>query len=156
MAGQYDKGLEQAWDSVKLDDRNWWALYWMGVAYNEKGMSDRAVETLQTAAKTDDSPLITGVFAQALASAGRKAEAQKVIDAMLEESKTKYVSPSSLFVAYSGLGEKDNAFAWLEKSYASHDESILFLGQHPMFNVLRDDPRYKEMLNRLNLSGKNL
>ncbi len=66
-------------------------------------------------------------------------------------SKTRYVSPSALVIAYSGLGDGDRRFAWLETSYESHDEAILFIKDHPMFNVLRDDPRCKAMLNRLNL-----
>ena len=54
-------------------------------------------------------------------------------------------------MAYAGLGEKDKAFEWLDKSYESHDEAILWLKNHPMFEPLRDDPRYKPMLKRLNL-----
>jgi hypothetical protein len=61
------------------------------------------------------------------------------------------VSRSALVIAYSGLGDGDRRFAWLETSYESHDEAILFIKDHPMFNVLRDDPRCKAMLKRLNL-----
>lgn len=150
MAGRYDKALEQLQAALKLDDRNWWAYYWLGVAYNQKGMFDRSIESFQTSARLDNASMIRGALAHALARAGRKADAQRVIDELLEESKTKYVAPQALVVAYSAF-DRDKAFAWLEKTYASHDEGILFIKSHPMFNLLRDDPRYKEMLKRLNL-----
>ena len=70
---------------------------------------------------------------------------------MIELSKSKFVSQSTIAMAYAGLGEKDKAFEWLDKSYESHDEAILWLKNHPMFEPLREDPRYKPMLKRLNL-----
>jgi hypothetical protein len=114
-------------------------------------MFDRSVESFQTAAKLDSAPMIRGALAHALARAGLKAEAQSVISELLEESRTRYISPSALVVAYSGLDDKDKAFAWLEKTYESHDEGIMYIKCHPMFTLLRDDPRYKAMLKRVNL-----
>jgi TolB-like protein/Tfp pilus assembly protein PilF len=151
MARRYDEALQKLQAAIKVDDKVWWTYYWQGIAYSEKGMHDKAIESLQTAAKLDDSPLIRGVLAQALARAGRKAEAQRVIDDLIELSKSKFVSQSTIAIAYAGLGEKDKAFEWLDKSYESHDEAILWLKNHPMFEPLREDPRYKPMLKRLNL-----
>jgi serine/threonine protein kinase/tetratricopeptide (TPR) repeat protein len=151
MARRYDEALQKLQAAIRLDDKVWWTYYWQGIAYSEKGMHDKAIESLQTAAKLDDSPLIRGVLAHALARAGRRAEAQRVIDDLIELSKSKFVSQSTIAMAYAGLGEKDKAFEWLDKSYESHDEAILWLKNHPMFEPLRDDPRYKPMLKRLNL-----
>ena len=151
MARRYDEALQKLQAAIRVDDKVWWTYYWQGIAYSEKGMHDKAIESLQTAAKLDDSPLIRGVLAHALARAGRKAEAQRVIDDLIELSKSKFVSQSTIAMAYAGLGEKDKAFEWLDKSYESHDEAILWLKNHPMFEPLRDDPRYKPMLKRLNL-----
>ncbi len=151
MARRNDQAIEQLQAALKLDKRNWWAHYWLGVTYNQKGMFDRSVEAFQTAEKLDNAPMIRGALAHALSRAGRKAEAQHVIDELLGESKNRYVTPAALVVAYSGFGDQEKAFAWLEKSYASHDEGIMFIKSHPMFDPLRAEPRYKEMLKRLNL-----
>ena len=151
MAGQHDRAIEHLQATLKIDDRNWWAYYWLGVAYNEKGMFDRSIEALQTAAKIDDSPLILGALAHAFARSGNKAEAQRIIDKLAEESKTRFVSQSSFVIAYAGLGDKEKAFEWLEKSYEAHDEAIVWIKAHPMMALLRDDPRYKAMLKRKNL-----
>ncbi|MEP6704062.1 MAG: tetratricopeptide repeat protein, partial [Acidobacteriota bacterium] len=130
LAGRYDEALEEAETSVRLDDRNWWGYYWRGLAYSEKGMPDEAVSALQTAAKLDDSPLIRGVLASALARAGRRAEAQKVIDDLTLKSKNRFVSQTSIAMGYVGLGENDKAFEWLDRALVSHDEQIIWIYKH--------------------------
>jgi serine/threonine protein kinase/Tfp pilus assembly protein PilF len=151
MSRRYDEALQRVQATIKLDEKVWWTYYWQGVAFSEKGMHDKAIESLQTAAQLDDSPLIRGVMAHALARAGRKAEAQRVIEDLISMSKSKFVSQASMAMGYAGLGDKDKAFEWLDKSYDSHDEGIYWTKNHPMYEPLRDDPRYKPMLKRLNL-----
>ena len=152
LAGRYDEGLRETETTIKLDDKNWWGHYWRGVAYSEKGMHNEAIAALQTAAGMDDSPLIRGVLSCALARAGRRTDAQHVIDELILASKSKFVSQTSVAMGYAALGEKDKAFDWLNKSLESHDEQIIWLYKHPMFASLRDDPRYKELLIKLNLA----
>lgn len=152
LAGRYDEGLRETETTIRLDDKNWWGHYWRGVAYSEKGMHGEAIASLQTAAGIDDSPLIRGVLACSLARAGRRTDAQHIIDELILASKSKFVSQSSIAMAYGGLGEKDKAFEWLDKSLESHDEAILWIYKHPMYTTLRDDPRYKELLKKLNLA----
>jgi serine/threonine protein kinase/TolB-like protein/Flp pilus assembly protein TadD len=152
LAGRYDEGLQETGTTIRLDDKNWWGYYWRGVAYSEKGMHDEAIAALQTAAGIDDSPLIRGVLACSLARAGRRTDAQHIIDELILASKSKFVSQSSIAMGYGGLGEKDKAFEWLDKSLESHDEAILWIYKHPMFSPLRDDPRFKKLLKKLNLA----
>jgi TolB-like protein/Flp pilus assembly protein TadD len=152
LAGRYDDGLRETETTIRLDDKNWWGYYWPGVAYSEKGMHSEAIAALQTAAGIDDSPLIRGVLACALERAGRRAEAQKVIDDLILASKNKFVSQTSIAMGYAGLGDVDKAFEWLNKALESHDEQIIWIYKHPMFATLRNDPRYQELLKRLNLA----
>jgi serine/threonine protein kinase/Flp pilus assembly protein TadD len=152
LAGRYDEGLRETGTTISLDDRNWWGYYWRGVAYSAKGMHDEAIAALQTAAGIDDSPLIRGVLACSLARAGRRTDAQHIIDELILASKSKFVSQSSIAMGYGGLGEKDKAFEWLDKSLESHDEAILWIYKHPMFSPLRDDQRFQELLKKLNLA----
>jgi len=146
LSGRYDEGLRETETTIRLDDKNWWGHYWTGIAYSEKGMHSEAIAALQTAAGIDDSPLIRGVLACALARAGRRAEAQKVIDDLIVASKNKFVSQTSMAMGYAGLGDKDKAFEWLNKALESRDEQIIWIYKHPMFATLRDDARYKELL----------
>jgi TolB-like protein/Flp pilus assembly protein TadD len=156
LAGRVDEGLRETETTIRLDDKNWWGYYWRGVAYSEKGMHDEAIAALKTAAGIDDSPLIRGVLACSLARAGRRTDASQIIDELILASKSKFVSQSSIAMGYGGLGEKDKAFEWLEKSLESHDEAIVWVYKHPMFKSLRDDPRYTELLNKLDLGNRFL
>ena len=151
LAGNYDEGLKETETTIKLDDRNWWGYYWRGVAYSEKGMHDQAVTALEAAAKLDDSPLIRGVWACALARAGRRSEAQNVIDDLILASRQKFVSQTSIAMGYGALGDIDKAFEWLDKALESHDEQVIWTYKHPMFASIRGDGRYKELLRKLML-----
>ena len=151
ISGRYDEGLKESQTTISLDDKNWWGYYWRAVAYSQKGMSEEAVSAVQTAAKLDDSPLIRGVLACVLARAGRRAEAQRVIEDLINASKSRFVSQASIAMGYAGLGESDKAFEWLDVSLRSHDEQIIWIYKHPMFANLRNDPRYDELLKQLNL-----
>ena len=85
------------------------------------------------------------------AVSGRRAEAQKVLDQLTELSKQKDV-PALDMVIYAGLGEKDKALEWLEKAY--EDRSISGapeINVDPIFDPLRSDPRFQDLLRRMNL-----
>jgi Flp pilus assembly protein TadD len=85
----------------------------------------------------------------AYALAGRRAEAQKVLDQLEEFSKHKYVPAGRMALICVGLGEKDKAFEWLEKAYGEHFHIAIKV--HPAFDPLRSDPRYQDLLRRMNL-----
>jgi hypothetical protein len=87
------------------------------------------------------------------AIAGRKAEAQKVLDQLNQLSKRKNVSAVFNVLIYVGLGEKDKAFEWLEKAYANRTLGgpLVSIKVDPIFDPLRSDPRYADLLRRMNL-----
>ena len=95
------------------------------------------------------------VLGYAYAVADKRAEARKVLDQLSELSKQKYVSPESRALIYAALGEKDKAFEWLQKAYEGH--SIIAVGPfqeiklHPAYDPLRSDPRFADLLRRMNL-----
>ena len=83
------------------------------------------------------------------AAAGRRPEAQKVLDQLNEISKEKYVPALHRALIYAGLVQKDQAFEWLEKAYEEH--YILAIKVHPAYDSLRSDPRFADPLRRMNL-----
>ena len=83
---------------------------------------------------------------------GRRAEAHRVLDELNELSKQKYVSPIWRVKIYASLVEKDKAFEWLEKAYEDHSiVSVGYIKTNPMFDPLRSDPRFADLLRRTNL-----
>jgi tetratricopeptide (TPR) repeat protein len=83
------------------------------------------------------------------AAAARRLEAQKVLDQLNEISKEKYVPAYHRAIIYVGFGEKDKAFEWLEKGYEEH--FIIAIKVDPVYDSLRSDPRFTDLLRRMNL-----
>ncbi|MFY9531924.1 MAG: hypothetical protein WAR24_23725, partial [Candidatus Acidiferrales bacterium] len=81
------------------------------------------------------------------------AEAQKVLDKLNELSKQKYVPAVSRVGIYVGLGEKDKAFEWLERSYEERSigSALRNAKVDPVYDPLRSDPRFQDLLRRMNL-----
>jgi len=119
----------------------------LGRAYLEKGMYNEAITEFEKERGTGNLNLAAGY-----AMAGRKPQAQKVLDQLLAQSRHEYVLPKSVALIYAALGEKDKAFDWLERSY--EDRSIcvgLAVKSLPGFDPLRSDPRYADLIHRMNL-----
>ena len=81
----------------------------------------------------------------------QRGEARKLLDELHEEAKHQYVSPCYIARIYEGLGEKDQAFAWLEKAYAERDGNIADLKVNSEFDRLHSDPRFADLLRRIGL-----
>jgi hypothetical protein len=94
----------------------------------------------------------TIVIAHAFAKQGIKTEAEQQISLLRELSKTRYVRPYYLASIYATLGDKDKAFAELEKSFAERDCYLGRISVDPFMDPLRDDPRFKGLTQRMNLS----
>jgi hypothetical protein len=69
-----------------------------------------------------------------------------------EEAKHKYVSPYNIARIHTGLGEQDQAFAWLEKAYAERDSNLTNIKVQPDFDSLHSDPRFADLLRRIGLT----
>lgn len=67
------------------------------------------------------------------------------------QSKKQYVSPFYVAIVYAGLGENDQAMAWLEKAYGDRSNAIIFLKVEPQLDTLRDSPRFHELQRKLRL-----
>jgi hypothetical protein len=93
------------------------------------------------------------IEAYAEARAGRRAEAEHTIAQLKEAEKTHYVRPYYVACVWAALGDKDRAFAELERSFAEKDCYIPRMKIDPFLDPLRDDPRFNDLLKRINLAG---
>ena len=84
----------------------------------------------------------------ALAKLGKR-EAQAALDALLKRSKERFVPPYHIAMVYNGLGDRDQALAWLERGFEQRDPKMAFLKVEPKWNNLRDDPRFRDLLRRV-------
>ena len=91
-------------------------------------------------------------LAYAYGLSGKRDEAEKIIAYLKDLSRTNYVAPYYLAIAYAGLGDNEQTFKCIEQAYEDRSDSpILYLTADPQMQKIRSDPRYKEMLKRLNL-----
>ena len=76
---------------------------------------------------------------------------QGFLDSLNESAKQGYVSPVSFAVVCAKLGDKDQAFAWLDKAYAERSPWLAYLSSDPDFDNLRSDPRFAALTKRIGL-----
>ena len=152
FARQYDDALEQGRKTLDLEP-NFASTHWMlGQAYRQKGMYEEAIAEFQKEVVSRGDPVDTAVLGHAYAVAGNRAEAEKILKELTDLSKDRYVSPYFIALIYVGLNDKDEAFDRLEKAFAERSAGMVFLKVEPMFDPIRSDPRFQDLLRRVGLT----
>lgn len=86
------------------------------------------------------------------ARAGRKAEAQRLLNELQEMSGRRRIPPYDFARIYSALGDKEQAFAWLNKALAERSDGLVYMENERAFEPLRSDPRFADLVRRAGLS----
>ena len=147
--GRYDEAIEQLRETLELDPNFGRAQLILGLALTQKSRYEEAIAELEKAVTfSGENPLYLGHLGYLYGAAGRTEEAERVLDQL--RSKQGYVPAASIAVIYSGLGRKDEAFDWLERSHRAQ-EPLLNLKVGAPWDPLRDDPRFTDLLRRMNL-----
>ena len=103
-------------------------------------------------ALTRRSPLALAYLGNVLARSGERSRALQVLEELKAVSKQKYVYSLGFARIYAGLGEKEQAFAWLEQAYEERSTALYFLKVDPMLDPLRSDPRFNDLLRLIGLA----
>lgn len=124
----------------------------MGQVLEQQRRFTEAVREMRRAVElSDGEPGLQAALAHALAMGGDQAEARRILQRL--ETPGKGVPPPSYGAAivHAALGEKDQAFAWLQKAHAARSPSMNSLRVHPWLDPLREDERFRELLRRMKL-----
>jgi serine/threonine protein kinase/tetratricopeptide (TPR) repeat protein len=151
---QYDQSIEEAKKIVEIDPNFANVHVHMSAAYYWMGKYDLWLDEWEKAARlSNDSEGLALVDAakHEYAKSGYRGALKRIAALQEEQAKRMYVDPAIIATAYGDLGEKDKAFAWLEKAYAEKSTFIAYLKPFPDFDSLRSDPRYKDLLKRMGL-----
>jgi serine/threonine protein kinase/tetratricopeptide (TPR) repeat protein len=152
FARQYDRAIEQCQKALELDPNFVGAHECLGNAYLAKGIYGKAIaESQRAATDSGNDPLRSAGLGRAYALAGRIAKARKVLRDLQAASKRHYVPPYFPATVYAALGEKDEAFSWLEKAYGERDPYLTWLKVDDSVDPLRSDTRFRELLSRIGL-----
>jgi eukaryotic-like serine/threonine-protein kinase len=151
-ARQNDKALEQAKKTYELEPSHPIARFNLGLAYNASQMYREAIDLSQKGLQNDPTSqfmLQTGGYAYA--KTGRRREAEETIKKFNQLAETQAVSRYFVATIYAALGMRDAAFAELEKAFQERDWFLMRLKVDPFWDDLRDDPRFRDLLRRMNL-----
>lgn len=153
LARRYDEALEQFRKTLDLDPNYYDTYFGLGITYGQKGMYKEALANLGKAVSLSATETDSGAaLAYFYSASGQRAEAQKILDAF-NQIATHEPIPSHYFaLIHTGLGDKDKAITALEGAVEKHWYAVVYLEQEPMFDPLRSEPRFKELLRRLNLN----
>jgi tetratricopeptide (TPR) repeat protein len=151
LAGQNDRAIEQCSKILELDPSSFPARRYRGLAYEQKGMYREAIDEFQKGLKVSGSPLMLALLGHAYAASGQKSEAKRVLDELDELQGQRYVSSYTVGAIYAGLGDRDQAFKWLEKAYDERDVWLMNLKVDPVFAKIRSDKRFQDLLTRSGL-----
>ena len=149
----YDRAIDQLKKTLELDPNFPPAHQFLPVSYEQKGMYDEAFAAFKTAIALpgSDSQQSVAGLGHLYAITGRKSEAQQQIAQLKELSQGQYVRSHYIALIYAGLGDKDQAFAWLEKGLDEHGYQMTNLKLEPRWHGLHSDPRFKDLVRRLGL-----
>lgn len=153
FARQYDDAITQFEKTLNLEPHYADAYQYLGQAYEQKKMYAQAIATYQNGiSQTERSPALISSLGHAYALSGDRNGAARSVAELRELSKQRYVSPYWTAVVYAGLGNKDEAFAWLEKAFQDRASLLIWLKVEPQFDPLRTDPRFDDLLARIGLN----
>jgi len=150
---RYDEAIREsnAVLAVRPDDGG--ALWISGAALIANNQPADAISPLEKIVSISrGSPAATGVLIRAYAHAGRRADALRLLAELKHRRESGYVPAGAFVNAYLGLGDNEQAFAWLEQAYREHSNILMFLKTHPYFDPLRSDPRFQDLVRRVGLN----
>ena len=152
FARQYDQAIEQLRKTLELDASFGPAHETLGLCYVRKRMYQQGIGELRKAISlTGGNPNIKVELGNAYAVAGRRTEALEILDELTALSKRSYFSPYLIASVYVGLGDNDQAFAWLEQACEKRDPWLANIKVEPAFDPLHSDPRFVELERRIGL-----
>jgi tetratricopeptide (TPR) repeat protein len=153
FAGQYDEAIAQLQKTLNLEPHWADAYQYLGQSYEQKKMYAKAIETLQKGiAQTERQPGLISSLGHTYAVSGDRDKAVKAIKDLQTLSKKRYVSPYWTAVIYAGLGDRDQAFAWLEKALQDRAMLLIWLNVEPQFSLLRTDARFSQLTKQIGLN----
>jgi tetratricopeptide (TPR) repeat protein len=134
-----------------MDPQYWWAHAVLARAYVRAGRFDEGIAEAHAAQRIENETEVSGVLGWALARAGRRDEAAKVADALIERSRREYVSPYFIAMVYAGIPDADRAFEWLDRAYVGRSPLLVWQSAGADLDLLHSDPRFAELMKRMGL-----
>jgi TolB-like protein/Flp pilus assembly protein TadD len=154
MARDYEKAIEDEWKTLELDDQFAPAHWVLGMALEQKGQLSDAISEFQKATALDVHPIYLAALGHAYGVTGQTEQGLAILHNLAKVSKDKNVAWNEVAILYMGMGEKEMALATLDTAYMTHDSHLNWLKVEPRLDALRSDPRFADLLRRMNLKAR--
>jgi len=151
-SGQYDQAIQQLKTTLEMNPNFPVAHLWLGRVYQQKGLYDEAIAEFSktTSALREWVPSIAAIGC-VQGKAGRRAEALRTLEQLKELMRKRYVTAYGVALVYAGLGDNNQAFAWLNKGVEERTHWLVWLKVDPRWDQLRSDPRFGQLVARVGL-----
>jgi TolB-like protein len=151
VARQYDRAIAQARKLLEFDPSYVAARWTIALCQVQKGSYEQAIfemeEAVRNGARTD---FFLGALGHCYGMSGRKLDARRILNQMEDTSKDQYMAPFWKAVVCASLNDKDEAFRWLDLALLGRSASMVYTKVFPPFDPLRSDPRFDDLLRRMN------
>jgi TolB-like protein/Flp pilus assembly protein TadD len=148
-ARQYDAAIAQARKTLEMDPNSAISHVLLGLSFLKKRDSAGAIAELQKAKAPNPGAWYQGYLGYAYAISGERAKAEVVLGELEELAKRQYVSPTAFATIYLGLGNKEKALDWLEKSYEQQDSACWYLKIDQIYDSVRNEPRFQALVEKI-------
>jgi eukaryotic-like serine/threonine-protein kinase len=153
---EYDRSLEQCRRTLELDPNDIELHVVLALNYEQKKMFREAIQELEKArALSGNNPLILGPLGSCFAGCGERKEVQTILDELERMSSSMYVAAITRAMVFLGMRDVPSAFLWLENAARAREILVCYLAVGPIYDCIRGDPRYREMLQRIGLLGRD-
>jgi tetratricopeptide (TPR) repeat protein len=151
---QYDQSLEPLRKAIELDATFPVPQWYLGLAQEQRGDLDAAIVQFENCVKITggNRPSMLALLGHAYAAAGRRNEAEAMLQRLETLSKTAYVPSYGVAAIHAALGHTDDAFARLDQAYDERDSWMSYLGLDPRLDGLRSDPRFASLMQKMKLA----
>jgi TolB-like protein/DNA-binding winged helix-turn-helix (wHTH) protein len=169
LSRQYEKSIAQCRVGLQINPTYLPARIQLALNYEQTGKLTEAVSELEQAAGLSsgraappggtghaiDLPVLHALLGHAYAASGRKSDAINELQKLQASATGRYIPASYFGILWMGLGDKDQAFAWLNRGYEERSEHMLYLGIEPLVDPLRGDPRFEPLLRKIGIRSDN-
>jgi TolB-like protein/Tfp pilus assembly protein PilF len=149
LARRQNEALRRFQSVLEIDPKFLFARWLMGISYTIRGQQEQAIECFAAAEELSASPSNVAWRAYALAMAGKRVEARRLLDGLHARGRHEYVPPPMIAFVYMALGDLRRTFEWLERGYDDRSNAMMFLGVYEFMDPLRSEPRFVALMRRI-------
>ena len=153
-AGRYDDAIALCQETLRMNAGFFWAHEHLWRAYAQKGRFEEALAEARTAFSAQGDAEVVNALERGQRQAGYAGAMREAAETLAARAGKRYVMSFRVALMYAHAGEKAAAIDWLERAHAQHGAMLEYIRISPEFRELRPDPRFQDLLRRMNLASQ--